>query len=74
MNSAEQLSDDERPMLTVAQVAGTLHVSESTVRRMLLRGEMEAIRFGKIYRVRRSAFREYCESHQIRIPNQREGS
>jgi len=74
VNRAEQLSDDDQPMLSVADIAGQLKVSRMTVHRLLLRGEMEAIQIGKQYRIRRSAFHRYCESHQITIPTQREGN
>jgi len=72
MNSTvEPLGDDEL-MLTVAEVAGLLRVSKMTVYRWLHSGEIEASRFGSMYRIPLSALQKYRETH--RIPNQRETS
>jgi excisionase family DNA binding protein len=40
------------PLLTVAEVAGVLRVSNMTVYRLIKAGDMPALRVGKNYRIR----------------------
>jgi len=45
--------DQARPgLLTVAEVAGMLRVSEMTIYRLIKAGELRALKIGKSYRLR----------------------
>ena len=46
-------SDDTASMLTVKQVARALHVHPQTVRGMIQRGEIYALRVGRVWRISR---------------------
>lgn len=46
-------------LLTVAEVAGTLRVSNMTVYRLIKSGELPAIRVGKNLRIRRQDLADY---------------
>lgn len=52
---------DTLEVLTVAQVAHVLQVSETTTREIIQRGEIRAIRVGKQLRVRRRALYAYLD-------------
>jgi excisionase family DNA binding protein len=53
-------SDPEWPeFLIPAEVAAILRVSKMTVYRLIARGEMEAVRAGRGYRVRAETLRAY---------------
>lgn len=47
------------PLLTVAEVADTLRVSNMTVYRLIKSGELTAIRVGKNYRIRTADLDDY---------------
>ena len=47
------------PLLTVAEVAETLRVSNMTVYRLIKSGELTAIRVGKNYRIRTADLDDY---------------
>lgn len=49
---SEQMSEQE--LLTVREVAQFLRVKERTVRDMINRGELSAVKIGKAFRIRRS--------------------
>lgn len=53
------------PLLTVAEVAGTLRVSNMTVYRLIKSGELGALRVGKNYRIRASDLDAYLAAGQI---------
>ena len=46
-------------LLTVAEVAGTMRVSNMTVYRLIKAGDLPAIRVGKNFRIRRSDVESY---------------
>ena len=52
-------------LLTVAEVAGTMRVSNMTVYRMIKSGELAAIRVGKNYRIRESDVDRYLDARQV---------
>ena len=47
--------------LTVAEVAATLRVSKMSVYRLIHSGELEAVRFGRSFRVTRKALDAYLK-------------
>lgn len=49
-------------ILTVREVAVYLKVSERTVRTMIGRGELNAVKIGKTYRIRREDLEELVSS------------
>lgn len=49
------------PLLTVAEVADLLRVSNMTVYRLIKAGDIAAIRVGKNYRIRQSDLDTYLE-------------
>jgi excisionase family DNA binding protein len=52
-------------LLTVAEVAGTMRVSNMTIYRMIKSGELPAIRVGKNYRIRESDLDRYLDERQV---------
>jgi len=52
-------------LLTVAEVAATMRVSNMTVYRLIKGGELPAIRVGKNYRIRESDMDRYLEQRQV---------
>ena len=52
-------------LLTVAEVAATMRVSNMTVYRLIKAGDMPAIRVGKNYRIRESDMDRYLEQRQV---------
>lgn len=52
----------EPEFLTVREVADHLRVTKATVIRMIKAGALDAIRPGKAYRIRASAYRAFLES------------
>lgn len=48
--------------LTVAEVAATLRVSKMSVYRLIHSGELEAVRFGRSFRVTRKALDIYLKT------------
>jgi excisionase family DNA binding protein len=52
-------------LLTVAEVAATMRVSNMTVYRLIKSGDLPAIRVGKNYRIRESDMDGYLEQRQV---------
>ena len=52
-------------LLTVAEVAATMRVSNMTVYRLIKAGELPAIRVGKNYRIRESDMDQYLYERQV---------
>ncbi|HEX6331927.1 MAG TPA: helix-turn-helix domain-containing protein [Actinomycetota bacterium] len=52
-------------LLTVAEVAATMRVSNMTVYRLIKSGDLPAIRVGKNYRIRESDMDRYLEQRQV---------
>jgi excisionase family DNA binding protein len=48
-------------LLTATEVAGILHVSLRTVRRLIASHELEAVRFGRSVRVQECVLRSFIE-------------
>ncbi len=55
------------PLLTVAEVALELRVSSMTVYRLIKRGELDAIRVGKNYRIRLADLLSYVQAGSVRV-------
>lgn len=53
------------PLLTVAEVAGIMRVSNMTVYRLIKSGQLGAIRVGKNYRIRRSDVHRYLSERSV---------
>ena len=54
------------PLLTVAEVAGVLRVSNMTVYRLIKAGELPALRVGKNYRIREHDLESYLATGSVR--------
>jgi excisionase family DNA binding protein len=54
----------DAPMLTVAEVAGFLCVSEKTVKRMIKKGALNPFRFGRVVRISREDLRRCITAFQ----------
>lgn len=54
------------PLLTVAEVAGVLRVSNMTVYRLIKAGELPALRVGKNYRIREQDLETYLATGSVR--------
>ncbi|HEY7659638.1 MAG TPA: helix-turn-helix domain-containing protein [Actinomycetota bacterium] len=54
-------------LLTVAEVAGTMRVSNMTVYRLIKAGELPALRVGKNYRVRESDVDRYLSQRSVQV-------
>jgi excisionase family DNA binding protein len=52
-------------LLTVAEVAATMRVSNMTVYRLIKNGDLPAIRVGKNYRIRESDMDRYLSDRQV---------
>jgi excisionase family DNA binding protein len=55
------------PLLTVAEVANIMRVSNMTVYRLIKSGQLSAIRVGKNYRIRRADMDRYLSDRAVRI-------
>jgi excisionase family DNA binding protein len=55
----------EDHLLTAGEVAGTMRVSTMTVYRMIMGGELPAIRVGRGYRIRQSDVDRYLEERRV---------
>ncbi len=63
-----QTGDDRglgEKLLTVAEVADELRVSNMTVYRLIKKGDLAAIRVGKNYRIRQSDLAAYLEAGSV---------
>ena len=54
-------------LLTVAEVAATMRVSNMTVYRLIKSGELPALRVGKNYRVRESDVDRYLSARSVDV-------
>jgi excisionase family DNA binding protein len=54
-------------LLTVAEVAAAMRVSNMTVYRLIKGGDLAAIRVGKNYRIRESDVRRYLSDRSVRV-------
>jgi excisionase family DNA binding protein len=54
-------------LLTVAEVAATMRVSNMTVYRMIKSGQLAAIRVGKNYRIFESDMNKYLSERSVRV-------
>jgi excisionase family DNA binding protein len=54
-------------LLTVAEVAGTMRVSNMTVYRLIKGGELAALRVGKNYRIRESDVDRYLSARSVHV-------
>lgn len=54
------------PLLTVAEVADVLRVSNMTVYRLIKAGEIPALRVGKNYRIRKHDLEAYLATGSVR--------
>ncbi len=53
-------------LMTVAEVAGAMRVSNMTVYRLIKSGELPAVRVGKNYRLRGSDLERFLEERSVR--------
>ena len=56
---------DREPLLTVAEVADVLRVSNMTVYRLIKSGQLAAIRVGKNYRIRQQDLDDYLAAGSV---------
>jgi len=54
-------------LLTVAEVAGLMRVSNMTVYRLIRSGDLPALRVGKSYRIRRAEVARYLSERSVRV-------
>ncbi len=59
------------PLLTVAEVATMLRVSNMTVYRLIQRGHLGALRVGKNYRIRQTDLDDYLTAGSVRVSQRR---
>ena len=65
MTSAQGSGPLTGPLLTVAEVAAVLRVSNMTVYRLIKSGELPALRVGKNYRIRESELEAFLAAGLI---------
>ena len=54
-------------LLTVAEVAAGMRVSNMTVYRLIKSGELPAVRVGKGYRIRESELQRFLEARSVHV-------
>jgi excisionase family DNA binding protein len=54
-------------LLTVAEVASTMRVSNMTVYRLIKSGDLAAVRVGKNYRIREADVQRYLNERSVRV-------
>ena len=54
-------------LLTVAEVAAAMRVSNMTVYRLIKAGELPAVRVGKNYRIREADVQSYLAERSVRV-------
>lgn len=54
-----ELTESPGDYLTVDEIASTMRVAKMTVYRMIKRGELPSVRFGRSFRVSRAEFDAY---------------
>jgi len=52
--------DEEKSLLTVEEVAHSLHCAESTVTKRLRAGMLPGFKIGKVWRIKRDEFDAWC--------------
>jgi excisionase family DNA binding protein len=62
-----QTSFVEGTLLTVAEVAAIMRVSNMTVYRLIRSGDLPAIRVGKNYRIREAEAQRYLTERSVRV-------
>ena len=62
-----QTSFVEGTLLTVAEVAAIMRVSNMTVYRLIRGGDLPAIRVGKNYRIREAEAQRYLMERSVRV-------
>lgn len=60
------MAEPDAGTLTPQQVAELLQVEPQTIWRMIRRGELPAIKVGRVYRITRTDFDEWCELNKRR--------
>jgi excisionase family DNA binding protein len=65
MTRAQGSGPTTGPLLTVAEVAAVLRVSNMTVYRLIKSGELPALRVGKNYRIREPELESYLSAGLI---------
>jgi excisionase family DNA binding protein len=65
MNIREGSGPSVGPLLTVAEVADMLRVSNMTVYRLIKAGDISALRVGKNYRIRQQELEDYLVSGSV---------
>ena len=65
--SEPQSSFVEGGLLTVAEVASAMRVSNMTVYRLIKGGDLAALRVGKNYRIRERDVRRYLSDRSVRV-------
>lgn len=58
---------EARTLLTVAEVARVMRVSNMTVYRLIKLGELPAVRVGKSYRIRQGELDAFLESRSVHV-------
>ena len=66
MNDEKEPDGGTGPLLTVAEIAGVLRVSNMTVYRLIRAGDLPALRVGKNYRIRSRDLDEYLATGSVR--------
>ena len=54
-------------LLTVAEVAGTMRISNMTVYRLIKNGDLPALRVGKNYRIRESDVDVFLSDRSVQV-------
>ena len=65
--------DADDLLLTVAEVADTMRVSNMTIYRLIKSGELPALRVGKNYRIRQSDVQRFLEDRSVRTEHDKGG-
>ena len=65
MNESPRQDIDLRQLLTIDQVAETLQVSTKQVRRLIVRGEISAYRFGRLIRISPAVLQDYIAKNHL---------
>lgn len=65
--------DQADPLLTVAEVADVLRVSNMTVYRLIKGGQLSAIRVGKNYRIRQGDLDAYLNAGAVQAADDTRG-
>lgn len=59
-------------LLTVREVADYLHVVTMTVYRMIDRGDLNAVKVGRVWRIRREELEQYLDRSMVHDTNPKE--